>query len=371
MVLARSIAVAVFTVALAGCGTLTVPADKLPQSTGTALVEQWPLAVALLVAPGVEAISDRAVGDIGAHVGPTVAWALQQRFASVATAPASSIDGTFRVLGASAADGHVEFRIQLANASGTPTDEWTVQGKPLASILMSDAYASALSDAGAVLITTLPERPAVRAWLADHGVHLPADGPILRSAPAASREAKAVALLPEPDGAADPLVGYRARSCLGERLRPALEVFDRDALRQRLYPWLERSVAPSSAAGLLDFLGEPALRATLEAMGVHHIVLFGGATSTKFDKGGILCGGGMGGGGCLGFSWGTRDSSFHAIVLDIRQGTTAGDPHSHRTANVYMPAFVIPIPLIAATEGEACDELAAQVRSLVLRPGPK
>jgi len=368
MVFVRSIVVAALAFAMAGCGTLAIPADKLPQSTGTALVEQWPLAVTLIVAPGVEAISDRAVRDIGAYIGPTVAWALQQRFDRVSTAPAPGIDGTFRVLGSSAVDGHVQLRVQLANATGMLIDEWTVHGKSLASVLMSDAYASALSDAAAVLITTLPERPAVRAWLAAHGVQVPTDGPVLRSVPAVGRERKAVALLPEPDNAADPLVVYRARTCLGKRLQPAIEVFDRDALRHQLYPWLELSVAPSSTAALLDFLGEPALRATLEAIGVHHAVVFGGATSTKFDRGGIVCGAGMGGGGCLGFSWGTRDSSFHAVVLDLRQGTTAGDPESRRTANVYMPAFILPIPLIGATEDEACDELAAQVRRIVIRP---
>ena len=181
----------------------------------------------------------------------------------------------------------------------------------------------------------------------------------------------AVALLPAPGDSSDPLAASRARKCLGERLQPALEVLDRDSLRHRLYPWLERSVAPSSAAALLDFLGEPALRATLQAIGVRYVVLFSGKTSTDFDKGGIVCGGGFGAGGCLGFSWGTRDSSFHAVVLDIQQGATAGDPQSRRTASIYMPAFIIPIPLIGATEAEACEELARQVRGLVLLSAPK
>ena len=371
MVFARSIAAALVAFALAGCVTLEVPERGLPQAGGVALVEQWPLTVALVVAPGVEATHDRVVKDVGAHIGPTVSWALRQRFERVVTAPAAEVAGTFRVLGASAANGDVGLRIQLANAAGTLIDEWTIEGRPFATILQSEAYASALGDAAAVLITALPERPAVRAWLAANGVALPADGPVLREAPAIGGERAAVALLPAPGDSADLLAAYRARKCLGERLQPALEVLDRDALRHRMYPWLERSVAPSSAAALLDFLGEPALRATLQSIGVRYIVLFSGKTSTDFDKGGIVCGGGFGAGGCFGFSWGTRDSSFHAVVLDIQQGATAGDPQSRRTANVYMPAFVLPIPLIGATEGEACEELAKQVRGLVLRAAPQ
>jgi hypothetical protein len=368
MVWLRSIAAVVLVLALAGCGTVAVPEDRLPQAIGTALVEQWPLAVALVVAPGVEATSDRVVHDVGAHVGPTVLWALRQRFERVASAPASDIAGTFTVLGASAANGAVGLRIQLASPAGSPIDEWTIEGKPLAAIYLADSYASALSDASAVLITTLPERPAVRAWLAAHGVALPADGPVLRAAPSRGSGRAAIALLPAAgDSTEDLLAVRRARTCLGERLQPALEVLERDALRQRLYPWLERSVAPSNAAALLDFFGEPALNATLEAMGVRHVVLFGGGTSTRFDKGGMLCGGG----GCLGFSWGTRDSSFSAIVLDIQQGTTAGDPQSRKTVDIYMPALIIPIPLIGATENEACEALATQVRGLVLGSAPQ
>jgi hypothetical protein len=371
MALLRSIAAVVLALAMAGCGTLAVPERELPQATGTALVERWPLTVALVVAPGVEATSDRAVHDVGTHIGPTVSWALKQRFERVVPAPAADAAGTFRVLGATADNGNVGLRLQLANVAGTPIDEWTIDGKPFATLLQSEAYASALSDAAAVLITALPERPAVRAWLAANGIALPADGPVLRTVPAIGGERAAIALLPAQADAADLLAAYRARKCLGERLQPALEVLERDELRHRMYPWLERSVAPSSAAALLDFLGEPALRATLQSIGVRYIVLFSGKTSTDFDKGGMLCGGGFGAGGCFGYSWGTRDSSFHAVVLDIEQGATAGDPQSRRTAGVYMPAFVIPIPLIAATEGEACDELAKQVRSLVLRPAPK
>jgi hypothetical protein len=365
MVLVRSIAVAVL--ALAGCATVAVPEDRLPQAIGTALVEQWPLAVALVVTPGVEATSDRIVHDVGTHIGPTVLWALKQRFERVASTPAADSAGTFTLLGASAANGSVGLRIQLASPTGAPIDEWTVEGKPLAALYLAESYASALNDASAVLITTLPERPAVRAWLAAHGIALPADGPVLRAAPSSGSGRTAIALLPATGDAPEDLLAVRrARTCLGERLQPALEVLERDALRQRLYPWLELSVAPSSAAALLDFFGEPALRATLEAMGVRHLVLFGGGTNTRFDKGGMLCGGG----GCLGFSWGTRDSSFFAIVLDVQQGTTAGDPQSRRTVDIYMPALIIPIPLIGATENEACEALAKQVRSLVLRSAP-
>jgi hypothetical protein len=227
-------------------------------------------------------------------------------------------------------------------------------------------YALALRDASAILLVTLPDRPRVRGWLAEHGIDMPADGPALRESRTTAADITRVALLPMPSTSENRiLVGYRARRCLGARLEPVIPTVEEEAMRHGLYPWLEPSVAPASAPALLDFLGEPALRATLEHMGVRHVVLFSGDTKTDFDKGGILCGGGFGAGGCFGFSWGTRASSFAAMVLDTRTGTTAGDPQSERTANVYMPAFILPIPLIGATEGEACDELAAHVRQIV------
>jgi hypothetical protein len=362
--------------AVAGCAVPMLQRE-LPQATGSALVERWPLTVGLVLAPGVEATQDKYVPDIGASIGPTLAWALEQRFQRVVVGSAPERAGTFTVVGAAASGGYLEFEIALEDAQGREIDRWSIKGNG-ASVMVQGMvpiglhYALALRDASAILITTLPDRPHIRSWLAAHGIDMPADGPALRATLTAAADHTRVALLPMPSSAENRiLVASRAQTCLGARLEPAIPTVDEETMRHSLYPWLEPSVAPASAPALLDFLGEPALRAVLEHMGIRYVVLFSGDTKTDFDKGGILCGGGFGAGGCFGFSWGTRASSFAAIVLDTRTGTTAGDPQAERTASVYMPAFILPIPLIGATEGEACDELAAHVRQLVRAPSPK
>jgi hypothetical protein len=224
----------------------------------------------------------------------------------------------------------------------------------------------ALRDASAVLIVDLPRRPSIRAWLDRSGVTAPADGPVLPAVPPPAAHVAGVALLPLAPLADRAEIAAHAQECLGERLRPAIAVVDDETLRARLFPWFEPSTRPADAAGLLDFLGEPALRASLDAIGVRYVVLFVGGTTTNFDKGGILCGN-----VCFGFSWGTRSSSFTAIVLDAREGVLAGDRQARRSADVYMPAFILPIPLIAATESKACDALAADVRRVIEGPATK
>ena len=366
---ARLAAHAALAIALGACAT-PVPQGELPQSADGALVERWPISVVMVVAPGVEEARDPNVPDIGKQLRVTFAWGLGQRFEAVAASSRSGVAGTFTIAAVRPASGSLEVDVALADQAGHEVDRWTIRGVDWSARkdagtrigMLGPSYASAISDASAVLITGLPGRPAVRRWLASHGVDTPADGPVLRTSVASPLPlSRGIALLADPSAKAErEAVAERAQRCLGDRLDSTITpILDDRAARRRLYPWLEPGVAPDSAAAMIDFLGEPALRAALTEAGVRVVVLFAGGTAMKVDKGGILCGT-----VCFGVSWGTRSSSFSAVVFDLDQSKAAESMQAQRSADVYVPALVVPIPMIGATEGPACDELAERIRRI-------
>ncbi len=92
---------------------------------------------------------------------------------------------------------------------------------------------------------------------------------------------------------------------------------------------------------------------------------FHGGTKTDISGGGILCGVVTGGGGCLGYAWGSRESSFNATILDIKDKNKLSKAISTQKGGIYVPAFIFPMPIMAATESKACQNLTSQIRDLI------
>lgn len=158
--------------------------------------------------------------------------------------------------------------------------------------------------------------------------------------------------------------GGAAKSCIGERLAeysPPLELLPIDRVRLEFFPWLEPAVAPKSRDEMRRWLDDDAVQAQLRALGVHYFLEFRGGT--KMDtQGGMLCSY-----GCLGFIWGSRQSSFSVDLLDVRKNGALTEETAVRRGRVIVPAFLLPVPLIAATKTAACEELAGKIHAAVAR----
>jgi len=74
---------------------------------------------------------------------------------------------------------------------------------------------------------------------------------------------------------------------------------------------------------------------------------------------------GPGGGGCFGFLTWEKDSSYEASVWDAHTAKTAGRVSSDAAGTSYMPAIVVPIPIIARVQNSACSSLADQLKQFV------
>ena len=145
--------------------------------------------------------------------------------------------------------------------------------------------------------------------------------------------------------------------CLTATIRdaaPEVSVVPQRAIRDALFPLLEPATQPRDEAAFATMLARDDVRARLAARGLRNLVVYAGGTRKDEWAGSILCGAGMGGGGCLGFMWRSLDGS--AVVR--REAAKA------EGASV-MPAFVLPIPLLARTHAEACGELGTRIAGAI------
>ncbi|MEW5248818.1 hypothetical protein [Microbulbifer sp. 2201CG32-9] len=136
-----------------------------------------------------------------------------------------------------------------------------------------------------------------------------------------------------------------------------------------MYPWFEPRTAPMHLRSLDRLMNNPQLRERLEAFGVKYIVWIDGSTETTASAGSIGCSIGTGGAGCFGFGTWDKESDYEASVWDFRDRELSGKLSADAKGTSYMPAIVIPIPLIARVQTNACKGMASQLQEFLLPSG--
>ena len=79
---------------------------------------------------------------------------------------------------------------------------------------------------------------------------------------------------------------------------------------------------------------------------------------------------GPGGGGCFGFAWWQNDAKYQASVWDLSGLEDAGTVSADFSGTSFLPAVVVPIPLIARTQAKACQGLSDQLKLFVVGDQP-
>ncbi|MEY3666576.1 MAG: hypothetical protein RL572_116 [Pseudomonadota bacterium] len=157
-------------------------------------------------------------------------------------------------------------------------------------------------------------------------------------------------------------------NCVGERVSRgsgAIRVIPEKEFVDSLFPWFEPRTAPLRTSDLQALMEEPLVANKIEEYGVRYIVWVDGQTETTNRSGSISCAVGPGGGGCFGFGSWEDDSNFDARVWDVSSFANVGTISTDATGQSYLPAVVVPIPLIARVEANACSSLATQLQQFV------
>ena len=146
----------------------------------------------------------------------------------------------------------------------------------------------------------------------------------------------------------------------------ALNVVPAQQFIDKLFPWFEPRTAPSNTKGLMQFMEKLGVSKAIELMGVRYIIWIDGDTERVTQGGSLSCAAGPGGGGCFGFAWWQDDADYEASIWDLDKSESVGTVTADYSGTSFLPALVIPIPLIARTQARACDGLAKQLKTFII-----
>ena len=156
--------------------------------------------------------------------------------------------------------------------------------------------------------------------------------------------------------------------CVGKGMSQgenAISVVPEREFVDAMFPWFEPRTAPLRATDLEQLLAEDVVAQKMNEFGIRYMVWVEGFTETTGRTGSISCTIGPGGGGCFGFGTWEDDANFDARVWDVNSLRNVGTINADATGQSYLPALVVPIPLIARVETNACNRLAAQLKDFV------
>ena len=158
-------------------------------------------------------------------------------------------------------------------------------------------------------------------------------------------------------------------SCVSETMGKGTEgvtVIGEQAFMDAMFPWFEPRTAPMNTSDLPEIMAQEELAKRLEEIGLRYLVWIDGNTKRTESAGSMTCSITTAGAGCFGFlSW-ENDSSYEASIWDVKTGAAVGKVSSDVTGTSYMPAVVVPVPLIARVKASACNTLAGQLKSFLV-----
>ena len=154
----------------------------------------------------------------------------------------------------------------------------------------------------------------------------------------------------------------RARMTRGEG---AISVVPEQEFIDAMFPWFEPRTAPLRTGDLEQLMAEDVVARKMNEFRIRYIVWVDGRTETSGRTGSISCTVGPAGGGCFGFGTWEDDANFDARVWDVSSLRNVGTINADATGQSYLPALVVPIPLIARVEANACSRLATQLKDFV------
>jgi len=164
--------------------------------------------------------------------------------------------------------------------------------------------------------------------------------------------------------------GGDIEECLVSRIHdvaPEIVLIPQRVIRDALFPLLEPATAPETEEEFAALLSREEVRRRLASRGLRYLVAFAGETMRPGWKGGILCGGGgagsgpVGGAGCFGFAWQDETTALSATIWSLADANVAQREDAKAEGTSVVPAFLLPVPILAQTRQEACNELGSRI----------
>ncbi|MFK7830990.1 MAG: hypothetical protein AB8B57_14520 [Congregibacter sp.] len=141
----------------------------------------------------------------------------------------------------------------------------------------------------------------------------------------------------------------------------SIEIIDEIEFINALYPWFEPRTAPLRPVDIDRLMQIEPVAEELANLRLEYMIWIDGSTVRTNSAGSMTCGVGPGGAGCFGFgTWGDA-SDYEATIWDFTDQAEVGRLNTSTSGQSYMPAVIIPIPIIAPVQGTACDGMGDQL----------
>jgi hypothetical protein len=147
--------------------------------------------------------------------------------------------------------------------------------------------------------------------------------------------------------------------------RNGINVVDERQFLDAMFPFFEPRTAPMRTSHLRELMSNDVAKQKMDEFGIEYIVWLDGFTERTEEAGSISCAIGPGGGGCFGFGTWQNDSTFDAEIWDMDSLEVVGSISTDANGQSYMPALVVPIPLIARVEANACSGLGNELKTFI------
>lgn len=154
-------------------------------------------------------------------------------------------------------------------------------------------------------------------------------------------------------------------NCIGKVLndgQSAVKVIPENTFVDKLYPWFEPRTAPAKVNDLFRLLEYQELSKAIEDFDVQYLVWVDGSTQTTSKSGQITCSLGITGISCFGFGTWDKKADYEATIWDYNKRKMVGKINGSADGTSYMPAIVIPIPIIAPVQSDVCKAIGTQLR---------
>jgi hypothetical protein len=152
--------------------------------------------------------------------------------------------------------------------------------------------------------------------------------------------------------------------CVGRHISSrdrSIEILGELEFINALYPWFEPRTAPLRPENIDRLMQQVPVARKMAELKTEYMIWIDGNMVRTNSAGSMACAIGPGGGGCFGFgTWGD-EANYEAVIWDFTDRAEVGRVNASSSGQSYMPALIIPIPLIAPVKGTACDGLGDQI----------
>jgi hypothetical protein len=149
-------------------------------------------------------------------------------------------------------------------------------------------------------------------------------------------------------------------SCVGDYITSAdnsITVIDELTFLNAVYPWFEPRTAPLHPKDIERLLKQKPVAAKMADLKVEYMIWLDGSTERTGGSGSMACSLG----GCFGFGTWSHNANYEATIWDFTDKAAVGHVNTSATGQSYMPAVIVPIPIIAPVQGTACDGIGQQL----------